>query len=67
MDSYYAILDDFVREVKRACKHADKEQNGDNTLMDLLATIDTSLGRVKVRRCAGAEKKGGKRAKKESK
>lgn len=56
MDSYYAILDDFVREVKRACKRADQEQNGDNTLMDLLATIDTSLGRVKVRRCVGAEK-----------
>ncbi len=56
MDSYYAILDDFVREVKCACKRADQEQNGDNTLMDLLATIDTSLGRVKVRRCVGAEK-----------
>ena len=56
MDSYYAILDDVVREVKRACKRADQEQNGDNTLMDLLATIDTSLGRVKVRRCVGAEK-----------
>ena len=57
MDSYYAILMDFTKEVKRACKHADQEQNGDNTLMDLLAALDIALGKVKERHSPGKNKK----------
>ena len=68
MDSYYAILDDFVRETKRACKRAAESKKPDaEALEELLDAIDAALERVKERRTFGTKKKGGTRAKKKNK
>lgn len=59
MDSYYAILDDFVREVREALKRSDKPPHNLETLQGRLRV---ALERVKGRRCL-PEKKGRKKKK----
>jgi len=66
MDSYYAILMDFTKEVKHACKRAVKSDDPD-ALDVLLDALDVSLGKVKERHNPGKKKKGGSNAKKKSK
>ncbi len=48
MDSYYAILDDFVREVKLALSRSGKPPHDMDTLQGRLRV---SLAKVKERRC----------------
>ncbi len=53
MDSYYAILDDFVREVKLALSRAEKPPHDMSVLQD---DLRAGLKKVKERSCLPVKK-----------